>query len=74
MPRQITAMPGVWVVLAVCGAMEGCAGSADRLPQCRGRAVPINAVSTTTAAGQATVSSTASPEPGPVQSGANHVE
>jgi hypothetical protein len=74
MPRQVTAMSGVWVVFAVCGAMEGCAGSGERLPQCRGRTVPINAVSTTSAAGQATVSSTASAERDAVRGGAHHVE
>jgi len=29
-------------VLAVCAGLAGCAGSGERLPQCRGRSVPIN--------------------------------
>jgi hypothetical protein len=28
-------------VLALCGGLAGCAGT-ERLPQCQGRAVPIN--------------------------------
>ena len=31
-------------VLALCGGLAGCASSAERLPQCQGRAVPINPV------------------------------
>lgn len=33
---------GVLVVLATWGALSACAGSSERLPECKGRAVPIN--------------------------------
>ena len=33
---------GVVVVLATWGALSACAGSSERLPECKGRAVPIN--------------------------------
>jgi len=32
-------------VLVVCAGLAGCAGSGERLPQCRGRSVPINVTS-----------------------------
>jgi hypothetical protein len=33
---------GVLVAFAVFASVAGCAGSGERLPQCRGRSVPIN--------------------------------
>jgi hypothetical protein len=33
---------GALVVLATWGALSACAGSSERLPECKGRAVPIN--------------------------------
>ena len=33
---------GVLVALAACCWLAGCAGSGERLPECKGRAVPIN--------------------------------
>ena len=33
---------GVLVALAACCWLAGCAGSAERLPECKGKAVPIN--------------------------------
>jgi hypothetical protein len=33
---------GVLVAFAVCGWLAGCAGPGERLPQCKGRPVPIN--------------------------------
>ena len=34
----------VLVALAACCWLAGCAGSAERLPECRGRPVPINSL------------------------------
>jgi predicted component of type VI protein secretion system len=45
MCRQLPRAVGVSAVIAAvaaCVAMAGCAGSAQRLPECRGKAVPIN--------------------------------
>lgn len=33
---------GVLVALAACCWLAGCAGSAERLPECKGKSVPIN--------------------------------
>ena len=35
---------GVLVALAACCWLAGCAGSGERLPECKGRAVPINSL------------------------------
>ncbi len=35
---------GVLVALAACYWLAGCAGSGERLPECKGRAVPINSL------------------------------
>jgi hypothetical protein len=37
---------GVLVVIATLGVLSACAGSSERLPECKGRAVPINRSST----------------------------
>jgi hypothetical protein len=39
--RHIRSM-GVFFVIATWGALSACAGSSERLPECKGRAVPIN--------------------------------
>jgi hypothetical protein len=33
---------GLLVALSACCGLAGCAGSGERLPECRGKAVPIN--------------------------------
>jgi hypothetical protein len=35
---------GLLVALAACCWLAGCAGSGERLPECKGRAVPINSL------------------------------
>lgn len=42
MSGRCTRSMGVLVVLATWGALSACAGSSERLPECKGRAVPIN--------------------------------
>ncbi len=44
MLRVASRPAGLLVVLAVCGWLAGCAGSAERLPECKGKAVPINRI------------------------------
>jgi len=41
MHSSLARAAGVLAALAVCGGLAGCAG-AERLPECRGKAVPIN--------------------------------
>jgi hypothetical protein len=38
---------GVLVAFAVFASVAGCAGSAERLPQCKGKSMPINTVRST---------------------------
>jgi len=44
--RRVRAWAVGWVVAVGCGGLAGCAGSGERLPQCRGRPQPINLVTT----------------------------
>jgi hypothetical protein len=44
MSKSCAAALGVWLVLALGGGLAGCTGTGERLPECKGRAVPINAV------------------------------
>lgn len=44
MSRCIAGAMGVLVSFAVGLGLAGCAGAGERLPECRGKAVPINAV------------------------------
>ena len=43
--RHVRSM-GVFIVIAAWGVLSACAGSSERLPECKGRAVPINQRST----------------------------
>jgi hypothetical protein len=42
MSRQLPGAVGVLAALAICAGLAACAGSGASLPQCRGKAVPIN--------------------------------
>jgi hypothetical protein len=43
MRARITRALGVLALVASCGGLAACAGSGERLPQCKGRRVPIHA-------------------------------
>ena len=43
MGARITRAVGVLALFATCGGLAACAGSGERLPQCKGRRVPIHA-------------------------------
>ena len=43
MRARITRALGVLALVATCGGLAACAGSGERLPQCKGRRVPIHA-------------------------------
>jgi hypothetical protein len=43
MGARITRALGVLALVATCGGLAACAGSGERLPQCKGRRVPIHA-------------------------------
>jgi hypothetical protein len=42
MSGKWTAVTGTLALLAVCAVIGGCSGAGERLPECRGNAVPIN--------------------------------
>jgi hypothetical protein len=42
MQARITRALGVLALVATCGGLTACAGSGERLPQCKGRRVPIH--------------------------------
>jgi hypothetical protein len=43
MGARVTRALGVLALVATCGGLAACAGSGERLPQCKGRRVPIHA-------------------------------
>ena len=47
MRARITRALGVLALVATCGGLAACAGSGERLPQCKGRRVPIHAAAPT---------------------------
>jgi hypothetical protein len=53
MQKRISSKVGVLVAAAVACGLAGCAGSGERLPQCSGKAVPINAAGAAVPAGAA---------------------
>jgi hypothetical protein len=59
MGARITRTVGVLALVATCGGLAACAGSGERLPQCKGRRVPIHAAAPT---------ATVSPGPGAQES------
>ena len=50
MESRITRALGVLALVATCGGLAACAGSGERLPQCKGRRVPIHAAPAATVA------------------------
>jgi hypothetical protein len=42
--RPMGVLIALVLAMAACGALAGCAGSGERLPECRGKAVPINSL------------------------------
>ena len=42
--RPMGGLIALVLAMAACGGLAGCAGSGERLPECRGRSVPINSL------------------------------
>ena len=40
--RPMGGLIALVLVIAACGGLAGCAGSGERLPECKGKSVPIN--------------------------------
>jgi hypothetical protein len=40
--RAVGVLAALVYALALCGWLAGCAGSGERLPECKGKPVPIN--------------------------------
>lgn len=74
MPGHVDATTRVWVLLAMCSAVAGCASPGERVPQCKGRAAPINAVPPAAANGQAHVTDVATAESGDAGRGGSHAD
>jgi len=71
--RAIRAAAFAWVgLLAISGALSGCAGSNARLPECRGTAVPINAHVAAAATDSPAASGARRVHAGTVTAGADH--
>jgi hypothetical protein len=59
MQRRLSSKVGVLVAAAVACGLAGCAGSGERLPQCSGKAVPINAAGAAVPSGAASLKQSA---------------